>query len=436
MNYLLVGRPNVGKSSIFNILIGKSINLIHKDEGTTRDWHKSQILLSDKNYIFDTPGLILNKKSQNQLKIKKTLKELVIKSDVLLFVIDFQSKLNSQDQLIINWLRTFNKKIVLLINKMDNFDKNISFDYFRFGISDVFSLSCSHKLGFDNFRKIFINNQLTSIHKDNNKNEFNYSIAIFGKPNAGKSTFLNTLLGYERSLTSVKAGTTSDYVTADLMYKSSKIRIFDTAGIARKSKIHNDSINYYAIQKINKVNAALMIIDSSQGLNRQDKRILNYISKHSQSLIIIFNKIDLIEKISKFKNEIKFEVETNFSEFKNIKIFYISSFMKNQIFKIFDYITNNILLSKIEFNTHMINKWLKICTNIQSHPMIEKKKVNFKYAVKVKDNPITIKIFCNYADKIKKNYKRYLINNFNIYFKIINQNTRIIFSKSENPYNK
>ena len=124
MNYLLIGRPNVGKSSIFNILTRKNVNITHKESGTTRDWHKEEIYLTNNIYIYDTPGLILNSSNEDEINSKAILEELILQSHVLLLVIDFQSKLNPQDQSILNWLRIFDKEIILLVNKRDNLKKD------------------------------------------------------------------------------------------------------------------------------------------------------------------------------------------------------------------------------------------------------------------------------------------------------------------------
>ena len=441
MNYLIVGRPNVGKSSIFNILTDQKANIIHIDEGTTRNWHKGKILSTSNCFIFDSPGIILNSFKEEEKKIKIIIESLIPKIDYFLFVIDFHSTFNTHDQIIIKWLWSFNKEIILLINKKDNNIKTAGSDFYKFGIQNIFFLSCAHKLGFDKLRQ-YLKDKITQQPKEVqsfNNQKFDYSIAIFGKPNTGKSTFLNTLLGYERSLTSIQSGTTSDYVIEDFEYKSKNIRIFDTAGIGRKSKVKNISINYLAIQKslekIKEVQSTILLIDSCKRLERQDKRVIKLLADKAKSLILVFNKIDLIKDKLHFKKNIVSELDANFHQLKNIKVFFISAFSKKQILKILDYVFKSILIRKYKFNTSMINKWLKQCIRMNPHPMIEKKRVNFKYAVKVKDHPITVKIFCNQAEKIKQNYIRYLKNNFNSYFKILNQNTKIIFSKSQNPYN-
>ena len=207
----------------------------------------------------------------------------------------------------------------------------------------------------------------------------------------------------------------------------------------RKSKLYIKDINFYAIQKtlkkIKDVDSAIIIIDSYLGIDRQDKRIIHLVSDHAKSLIIVFNKIDLIDNLFNFKKKQKIDINSNLHQVKNIKIFFISSFSKKQVLNIIDYIYKKILSNKLILNTSILNKWLKKCTQNKSHPLIDRKKVNFKYAVKIHNNPIIIKIFCNYSNKIKKDYIRYLVNNFKAQFKILNQNIKFIFSNTQNPYN-
>ena len=171
-----------------------------------------------------------------------------------------------------------------------------------------------------------------------------------------------------------------------------------------------------------------------EGLDRQDKRIINIVSNKARSIIIIFNKIDLIEKKEKFIKETLQEIDNTLHEIKNIKVFFSSAFSKHHVNNILNYLLENIIYKKYYISTSDINKWLKKVIVQKSHPLVERKKVNFKYAVKINENPITIKIYCNFANKIKNEYRRYLINNFNKNFKIINQKTRLVFTSANNPY--
>ena len=435
MNYLLIGRPNVGKSSLYNILSGTNKNIIHKVEGTTRDWHKSEIIKNSNNFVYDTPGfLIENKKNKPSNLLLNLIKEI----DIFLFVVDFRSLYNLNDHQIIKWLRKYEKKIILIINKYDNSKLQIQEDHFKYGIKEFFFVSCTHKIGINELEQYIKKFTIKNNKIINEKIDF--SIGIFGKPNAGKSTFLNTLLGFERSFTSKIEGTTSDYVIEDANINKKKIRIIDTAGISRKSKINKSSISSYSINKtlsnLKFVDVSLILIDASKGFDRQDKRIINLILDKSKNIIIIFNKKDLIKNLNLFKKNITQDLESSLFQVKNIKLFFVTAFSKSQVNKIFTYINNEIFDKKYNITTSQLNQWLKMATNLKNHPLINKKKINFKYAVKLKNSPITIKIFCNFPKNINQSYIRYLKNNFNKKFKIINQNIKFYFSKSQNPFEK
>ena len=432
MNYLLIGKPNVGKSSIFNILTSLNLNIIHSESGTTRDWHK-EIIKGTNSYVFDTPGILINQNNKKNIinfKFNENLESII---DSFIYVIEYKDGFNEVDNHSINQLRIFNKELILIINKFDNLKYENILQFNKYGIADKFFLSCSHRLGFNDFLS-FLDKKKTI---DNNNVNYDFSIAIFGKPNAGKSTFLNSLVGYTRSSTSPIAGTTSDYVSDYFDYKNKRIKIIDTAGIGKKSNVIDKSVNYYSIKKsfenIHKVDSAIIIIDSTDGLDRQDKRIIKLVSEKSKSLILTFNKFDLIENKDDFKSITISDIENQFSEVKNIKVFFISALNINNSFKVLDYLYN-FFLNDFNISTGKLNKWLKLVVEKNQHPLISGKRVNFKYAVKIKDRPITIKIFCSYSDKLKMSYKRYLVNNFNYQFKILNQKTKFIFSSSKNPY--
>ena len=436
MNFLLIGRSNVGKSSIYNILTGFNSNIIHENSETTRDWHEERFKKIPEFVVFDSPGLLLDKKKKS-FQTTLIFKNLLKKIDFFFYVIDYSTIFDVLDKKLIDELRKFNKEIILLINKFDNFNQIPNNDFHLYGIKNSFFLSCSHNYGFD-----LLNNYLKDreINKIQNKLIIHdFSIAIFGKPNTGKSTILNSFLGFNRFATGSIPGTTSDFVKEYFTYKGCIIKVIDTAGIAKKSKTLSKSINFYSIQKslqkITEVGAAMVIIDSLEGLDRQDKRIINIVSNKAKNIIIIFNKIDLIKKKEKFVKETLQKIDNTLHEIKNIKVFFSSAFSKRHINKIINYLLENIFNKKYIISTNRLNKWIKKAIIQKSHPLIKNKKVNFKYAVQIKKNPITIKIFCNYSNKIRKDYKRFLINNFNKNFGIINQKVSLVFSSSKNPFN-
>ena len=153
MKYLLIGKTNVGKSSIYNILTGQKINIIHLKKGTTRDWHKENIYSMNNSFIYDSPGINFNSANNKEKKIVKIIEKLIPNIDILLFVIDFNNNFNTHDQLILNWLRTFNKKILLLINKKDNNKMIENNDFYNLGIENIFFLSCTHRIGFNKLKE-------------------------------------------------------------------------------------------------------------------------------------------------------------------------------------------------------------------------------------------------------------------------------------------
>ena len=427
MKYFLIGRPNVGKTSIFNKLT-ISKNIIHREEGTTRDWHKSTIKGLNHSIIYDSPGVIFTNKKLKEIKFSKLLQTI----NVFLYVIDLKNKNDYYDKESINELRKYNKKIILIINKDDNYEQNLIIS--KSGYDNLFYISCSHNLGFDKLYTYFENNDLGS-EKDQ---VFDYSIAIYGKPNVGKSTLVNSLLGYDRVLTSKTAGTTSDIVEDIYMFKDKNFKIIDTAGIFKKNKIDNKSINFEAIRKSlnlkTQTDLSIILIDSKEGFDTQIKKILKILINKSKSIIIVFNKIDIIKNKNKFSKETKLFIRETFSQIQNISTLFISAKDKKHVTELKKLILKKSKNSNISLSTSKINVWLKKSSLEYPHPLLKGKIVNFKYGVQVSSSPITIKIFSNFPKDIKKNYKNYLINKLITDFNLLDSKVNLIFSSSKNPF--
>ena len=430
MNFLLIGKPNAGKSSIYNILTSGKNNIIHKEEGTTRDWHKSKIRNSSNLVLYDTPGVIIQNHIINKIEFSSLFKVI----HKFIYVIDYKSKNYENEIESINRLRTFNKEIILVINKDDNSQKNINIK--QFGIENLFFISCSHRVGFDELHDF-----LESYDNENEEKDIEnqFSIAIFGKPNAGKSTLANSFLGFNRIKTSTKAGTTSDFVEDNYIYKKNNFKILDTAGIFRKNKIDTDSVNFAAIRKsldiISKIDLSIMLIDSNDGFDSQIKKILNMLINQSRSVIIIFNKIDTIKDKNIFMKETRLIVKQTYSQTKNLSIIFLSAINKENVDKL-----KNTLFSKAnkivkKLSTGQLNSCIKKISDENPHPLVKGKAVKFKYAVQVTSSPLTIKVFCNFSKEIKKNYKTYLTNKIIKTFNIVDTKVNLIFTSSKNPFN-
>ena len=427
MNFLILGMPNVGKTSLYNIITDSNQNIIHKTIGTTRDWHVSSLKFNENIKIYDTPGIIID---QNNI----INKNIITKIDVFIYVIDYKNENYFEDKDIINQFRKFNKEIILIVNKDDNLaqDKNLNI----FGLQKFFYISCSHKLGIDNFIN-YLSKFKTVL--TNAKND-NFSIGLFGKTNVGKSTLLNKLVGFDRSLVSDIPKTTTDIVSSSYNYKGNEYIIKDTAGLIKKNKIDKDSLDYFTTKKtlsiIMDIDVNIFLIDIQQGFDNQSKKIFSLIYKKSNILLFLINKIDLIKKNKKkIISELIKDIEFEFSQSKNIYILPISNFNKKDIDYLKNYIHKLSFNIKINITTSQINKWLIKAVEKNPHPRIKGKEVKLKYVTQVSDNPLKIKIFSNFSKEISINYRRYLINNFYDYFKIKSKNIKIIFSKSDNPYN-
>tara|TARA_Y100000768_G_C23971451_1_gene680785 strand:+ start:978 stop:2267 length:1290 start_codon:yes stop_codon:yes gene_type:complete len=429
MNLLILGMPNVGKTSFYNNICSKNDNITHNTIGTTRDWHLSSLKSNININVYDTPGIIFENN-----KIDKIIRKLIIEVDIILYVVDYKSSNFNHDDTLIKKLRTFGKKIILIINKDDNFKQDKDFLYL--GIKDLFYISCSHKLGIKNFIN-FINKYHT-IEKD--KQSFDYTIALYGKTNVGKSTLLNKLVGFNRSVVSNIPKTTTDIVSSSFEYKKYKFLIKDTAGLIKKNKIDRDSLDFFVTKKtlsiINQIDINILLIDVEQGFDNQSKKIFNLIFTKSNSLIFLINKIDLIKfnKKNILKN-LKMDIENQFANSKNIYILPISALNKKDISNLKNFIYRTALDVKKNISTSKINQWLKSVTIQNPHKRINGREVKFKYATQISDKNLKIKIFSNFTKEISTQYKRFLLNNFHKYFKIKSKNVKLLFSKSNNPYN-
>ena len=430
MNILILGMPNVGKTSLYNIITNTSNNnIIHNTIGTTRDWHVSSLIINRNIDIYDTPGII----SQKSLKSSNVI-DILIKIDIFVYVIDYKNENYFSDKEIINELRKFNKEIVVIINKDDNFkqDKKIS----DLGIGNIFFISCSHNLGIDNFLNYLSKYDV----KEDNLKQYDFSLGLFGKTNVGKSTLLNKLVGFERSIVSSKPKTTTDIVSSSYTFKKNTYLIKDTAGLIKKNKIDKESLDYYATKKtlsiIKNTDINIFIIDVEQGFDSQSKKIFSLIYQQSNILFFLINKVDLIKNNKKkILKELQNNISSEFSQSRNIFVLPISSKFKRDIQNIKTNIHKIVSDVNKKISTSKLNHWLKNTIEEYPHPRIKGREVKFKYATQVSTNPLTIKIFSNFNKEIKTHYQRYLHNNFTDYFKIKSKMIKIIFSKTSNPYN-
>ena len=429
----IVGRTNVGKSLLFNKLTKSRRSLVIDHHGVTRDINTGELFLGNRSINIEDTGGIPEGVDQFSDQILEKVSKSISNSDLVLFVVSAADGLTTQDQEICAMLRKINKKIILLINKTDLTKKSQSTsDFYKLGINDVFLISAKNNIGLNEL-KLNLTNALVGDEKEDKK--IFRRISIIGKPNAGKSTLINTLLNEERMIISNIAGTTLDAIEIPFTFKDNHFLLYDTAGITRKSKtistIQKFSINS-TLDTIKTTDICVFIIDAVEGITKQDKTILNIIKKNNKAFIIAINKIDKknSEELLQLKKDLKYF--SNITD--NASILMISAINKENIKKLL-YAISNISYSiykryKSSHLTDILNRAL------EEHPppMINNRRIKLKFAQQDKSESLSITIYGNQIDKLPSSYEKYLKNFFINELNLIGIPINIKLSKQKNPF--
>ena len=442
-NIAILGRPNVGKSTLFNRLVGKRKSIVDSTAGVTRDISMAKTYIDGIEFnIFDTGGLLdISEDILNEKVREKALKTATEESDILLFLVDAHQS-HPDDRHFINAIRKTNKPIILAVNKVDADSHNqLINEFYSLGIKEMVGISAEHNNGIDDLKEKILN-----IYKSFNKNEFkkeiknlneksnsenenleeikeieeyNYNkenkinIAIVGKPNAGKSTLLNTLIGKERSIVSDIAGTTRDPIDETFNFNGEEICLIDTAGIRKKKNVNTD-IEYYsvnrAIKSIEASDVCILMLDVFEGLTEQDKTIANLIIERKKGIVIAANKWDIREKGITWNDYQNYMKET-FPVLNYVFYAKVSATRKKDAEKLLLLAIRVAKTRRQKFETHSLTETFVRATREYT---ITAGGNPFKifYATQTGINPPAFAIFCNHPQKLNSHYKRYLENKF------------------------
>ena len=428
----IIGRPNVGKSTLFNKLTKSRDAIVSDFSGLTKDRNHGLIILKNKNNLLVDTGGIDNEKEEIKEAISKQAWLAAMESKIILLVLDGSNDLNNQDLEIISKLRKLNKEFIAVLNKIDKkSNSSMKADLQANGIKEMIHVSAEHSININALRSKLeekLPNQ--SIKFPDGK-----KIAILGRPNAGKSTFINNLINEERLIVSEIAGTTIDAISVPFKFNNEEFILIDTAGI-RKGYKYNTNIEYFsyvrAMHAIDQSNIVIFMCDLSQGLVDQDMKIINMIIENGKPLILAMNKIDLLSKNEIDRAYLSKKMQTDFV--KNIENVEISALKKKGFKRVFNLSKKIIDKSQKKFSTSMLNRLLETFVNENSPPSISGRQIKFKHVHFGGTYPTTLIINSNQDKKIPSNYKRYLENSFRSELKLKSVQLKIIFRKSKNPF--
>jgi GTP-binding protein len=409
----IVGRPNVGKSTLFNRLLGKRDAIVDDVAGVTRDRNYGESEWNGKKFrLIDTGGYVPQSEDLFEVAIREQVEIAINESDSILFLVDFKSGLNPIDKSIINLLRQSKKEFFVVVNKVDNeLQKNFISEFFELGVTEIYDISAlnGRRLG-DLLDKLTAN--FSYIHTEKKDNRL--KIAIVGRPNVGKSSLANALLGEERSIVTEIPGTTRDSIDSILKYYGEEIILIDTAGLRKKSKVQ-ESIEFFSsirsYRAIGECDVAIVVIDAVQGFEHQDQNIIDEVIRWRKGLIIAVNKWDLIEKDHNTAVRYKKAIKSKLGSIDYAQIIFISALTKQRIFKLIE-LSKNVQSERLKrISTSELNEFL--LPEIEKNPPPATKtgkEIKIKYVTMGGQHYPLFIFFANYPKQIPDNYKRFLEN--------------------------
>lgn len=428
----IVGRPNVGKSTLFNKLIGDRLSIVKNEEGVTRDRLYRETEWSGKKFLLvDTGGLEPRSNDHIMQKVKDQAKVAIDEADSIIFLVDGKAGITAVDEDIASILRKQNKKVVVAVNKIDNYmkEKDNMFEFYSLGFEDVIAISAEHKVNLGDLLDAAVDKFPVNYEK---QEEEGLAIAVLGRPNAGKSSFVNKILNKERNIVSDIAGTTRDSIDSSFRYNGDVYTIIDTAGIRKKSKVEDD-IEYYsvlrAIKAIQRANVCVLMLDATELLTEQDKRIAGLIYEERKPIIIAINKWDLIEKDNKTVKEFTDLVKADLPFLDYAPIVTISALTGKRTINIIDQVKYIDEEYNKKISTGLLNQVLEELMAKNPVPTRKGRAVKINYGTQIGQAPPRFVFFANNPDLVHFSYKRYIENNLREYFGFEGCPIDIVFNK-------
>lgn len=410
----IVGRPNVGKSTLFNALAGEKIAIVKDTPGVTRDRIYADVTWLDKEFtLIDTGGIEPDSRDVILSQMREQAQIAIDTADVILFMTDVKQGLVDADSKVADMLRRSHKPVILAVNKVDNYQKMLPdvYEFYNLGIGEPMPISAAEKIGLGDMLDRVLENFPEGAGEE--EEDERPRIAIVGKPNVGKSSIINKLTGEDRVIVSDIAGTTRDAIDTNIVHNGREYVFIDTAGLRRKNKIKEDLERYSIIRTVTAVERAdvvLIVIDAVEGVTEQDAKIAGIAHERGKGVIIVVNKWDAIEKNDKTVKEYEHQVRLILSFMPYAEIMYVSAKTGQRLPKLFDMIDMVIENQTLRVATGVLNEIMTEAVAMQQPPSDKGKRLKLYYITQVSVKPPTFVIFVNDKELMHFSYTRYLEN--------------------------
>ncbi len=464
----IVGRPNVGKSTLFNRLVGKKLALVDDTPGVTRDRREAKAKIGDLQFkLIDTAGFEDANDESLEARMREQTQIAVKKADIILFMIDARAGIVPLDEFFAKILRKSGKKIYLLANKAETKAAQSGInETYKLGFGEPIAISAEHGLGVSELYSIIAqaidekNSQtidkeqgeddflpqtnidiLEQVEGEGKNLKFNperfLNIAIIGRPNAGKSTLINSLLGEERLLTGPEAGITRDSIMVNWQWNNREIRLVDTAGIRKRSKVQLKLEKLAvsdALRSIQYAEIVVLLLDATKPFEKQDLHLADLVEREGRALVIALNKWDLIKNKNATLNHLRERCETLLPQLRKVPLIPISGLKGKNIAKLMKAVFEVEKAWNIRLSTAKLNRWLSHMVAAHPPPAIAGRRLKLRYITQVKSRPPTFVLFCSRPQKLPTAYKRYIINGLREDFNMWGIPIRLWLRSGDNPY--
>jgi GTP-binding protein len=444
----IIGRPNVGKSTLFNRLVGQKLALVDDAPGVTRDRREGEARLGDLRFtVIDTAGLDEGAKGSLTARMLEQTETAIGLADALMFVIDARAGLTPSDRAFADYARRADKPVVLLANKSEGKHGEIgAMESYALGLGDPLQISAEHGEGmsdlYDALRVLMPEPVEDDEEDDEEIAEEELAtrpirVAVVGRPNAGKSTLINRLLGEERLLTSAEAGTTRDSIAVEISWNGRDFRVFDTAGLRRRSRIEEklEKLSVAdALRAVRFAEVVVLMMDTQNKFEEQDLRIADLIEREGRALVIAVNKWDLMETKSGTISALRAEADHLLPQVRGTPLVAVSGLMGEGIDHLMRAIEDAYAVWNRRVPTAALNRWFEQAVDANPPPAVSGRRLKLNYITQAKARPPSFVLFCSRADAVPQSYLRYLVNSLREYFELPGTPVRISLREKANPF--